>query len=145
MMNEQIANDTLRTIEQISMENVRNMDSINWWLWISIAEFILLLILCIRYLNRNQPDQEQKVAWRKFRKESLKDNVDFDNIINSSFHAAELYDVLRVKCHPDRFPLDMDKNRIAENLFQEIEKNKNNINRLKELQQEASDKLGINL
>ena len=43
MMNEQIANDTLRTIEQISMENVRNMDSINWWLWISIAEFISLV------------------------------------------------------------------------------------------------------
>ena len=144
-MNEQIANDTLRTIEQISMENVRNMDSINWWLWISIAEFILLLILCIRCLNRRQTNKEQKDEWRKFRKESLKDNVDFDNIINSSFHAAELYDRLKVICHPDRFPLDKDKNRIAENLFQEIEKNKNNINRLKELQQEASDKLGINL
>lgn len=144
-MNEQIVNDTLRTIEQISMENLKNMNSINLWFWISIAEFILLLILCIQCLNRSQTNKEQKNEWQKFRKESLKDNVDFDNIINSSFHAAELYDRLKVICHPDRFPLDMDKNRIAENLFQEIEKNKNNINRLKELQQEASDKLGINL
>ena len=120
-MNEQIVNDTLRTIKQISMENLPNMDSINWWFWISIAEFILLLILCIRCLNRRQTNKEQKDEWRKFRKESLKDNVDFDNIINSSFHAAELYDRLKVICHPDRFPLDKDKNRIAENLFQEIE------------------------
>lgn len=144
-MNEQIVNDTLRTIKQISMENLPNMDSINWWFWISIAEFILLLILCIRCLNRRQINKEQKDEWRKFRKESLKDNVDFDNIINSSFHAAELYDRLKVICHPDRFPLDKDKNRIAENLFQEIEKNKNNISRLKELQQEASNRLGVNL
>lgn len=144
-MNEQIVNDTLRTIEQISMENLQNMNSINLWFWISIAEFILLLILCIQCLNRSQTNKEQKNEWQKFRKESLKDNVDFDNIINSSFHAAELYDRLKVICHPDRFPLDMDKNRIAENLFQEIEKNKNNISRLKELQQEASDKLGVNI
>ena len=144
-MNEQIVNDTLRTIEQISMENLQNMNSINLWFWISIAEFILLLILCIQCLNRSQTNKEQKNEWQKFRKESLKDNVDFDNIINSSFHAAELYDRLKVICHPDRFPLDKDKNRIAENLFQEIEKNKNNISRLKELQQEASNRLGVNL
>lgn len=145
MMNEQIVNDTLRTIEQISTENVQNMDSINWWFWISITEFILLLILLFRSKNRRQTHKERVDKWMTLKKEALKDNVDFDNIINSSFHAAELYDRLKVKCHPDRFPLDKTKNRIAENLFQEIEKNKNNINRLKELQQEASDKLGVNL
>jgi len=51
---------------------------------------------------------------------SLKQDIDFDNIINSSFNSLELYDKLKVKCHPDRFPKDKEINIIAENLFQEI-------------------------
>ena len=45
--------------------------------------------------------------------------VDFDNVINSSFAAKELYDKLKVKCHPDRFT-DADLNKEATRLFQEI-------------------------
>ena len=56
----------------------------------------------------------------------------------------QLYDELKVKCHPDRFPTDKEKNTIAENIFQEISKNKNNVKRLLELKEEASQKLNIN-
>lgn len=145
-MIERITNDTLRALEYVTIENIPKEDPVNWWLWISIAEFILILLLflllqCKRKKQTEEADDER----RRFKKESLKGDIDFDNIINSSFHATELYDRLKVKCHPDRFPLDDARNKVAENLFQEIEKNKNNINRLKELQQEASDKLGINL
>jgi hypothetical protein len=51
---------------------------------------------------------------------------------------------LKVKCHPDRFATDAEKNVIAENIFQEITKNKTNVKRLIELKEEAKQKLNIN-
>lgn len=144
-MKEQIAIDTLGTIESVVLGNTQNADPVNWWFWIAVAEFILLVLLLLRSICSGNTQKEQSDKWQKFRKESLKADVDFDNIINSSFHAEDLYDRLKVKCHPDRFPIDKAKNKIAKNLFQEIEKNKNNINRLKELRQEAVDKLGVNI
>ena len=75
--------------------------------------------------------------------EAIKEKVDFGNIINSSFHSNALYDEMKVKCHPDRFPTDKGKNQIAEDLFQAISKNKNNYKRLVELKSEARQKLGI--
>jgi len=75
----------------------------------------------------------------------LDNSIDFDNIINSSFNSNEVYNELKVKCHPDRFPNDDVKNTIAENLFQEITKNKNNIKRLLELKEKAKQELNINI
>ncbi len=83
-------------------------------------------------------------AKQQFKSESLKQDIDFNNIINSSFNSIKLYDELKVKCHPDRFPTDREKNIIAENLFQEISKNKTNVKRLLELKEEAIQKLNIN-
>ncbi len=64
-------------------------------------------------------------------------------MINSSFNSQQLYDELKKKCHPDRFPNDNDKNSIAINLFQEISENKNNSKRLLELKEIAEQKLQI--
>ena len=83
-------------------------------------------------------------AKQQFKSESLKQDIDFNNIINSSFNSIKLYDELKVKCHPDRFPTDKEKNMLAENLFQEISKNKTNVKRLLELKEEAIQKLNIN-
>ena len=55
-----------------------------------------------------------------------------------------MYDELKVKCHPDLFSTDKEKNLIAENLFQEITKNQTNAKRLIELKEEAKQKLDIN-
>ena len=83
-------------------------------------------------------------AKRRFKKDALGQDVDFDNIIDSSFNSAHLYDELKVKCHPDCFPTDMEKNAIAVGIFQEISKNRNNVKRLLELKEEAIQKLNIN-
>lgn len=55
------------------------------------------------------------------------------NVINSMFLCTPLYDKLKVKCHPDRF-VDENQKLIAENLFQELQKNKYNYDRLLEIE-----------
>lgn len=80
----------------------------------------------------------------KFKKDSLKENIDFDNILKSSFNSIELYNELKVKCHPDRFAPDEAKSMVADSIFQEITKNKTNYKKLIELKEEAKQKLNIN-
>lgn len=112
---------------------------INWWMWIALGEFLLLIFILIK--NRKKPNETIK---QKMKRESLEDKIDFNNIINSSFNSKQLYDELKIKCHPDRFPTETEKNIIAVNLFQEITENKNNAKRLDELKNIAIQKLNIN-
>ena len=65
--------------------------------------------------------------------------------MNSAFLSAELYDKLKVRCHPDRFALDEEKQIIAEDIFQRISKNKANYKILLQLKQEAEEKLNIKI
>ncbi len=114
--------------------------SYNFWMYIAIIEFviIILLFLLLKFGKQNK-------SLSKFREEALAQEVDFNNIINSSFNARTLYDSLKVKCHPDRFVSDNTKFETATLIFQEITKNKNNLNRLEELKQEAITHLNIDL
>jgi len=138
-MNDTIIQDSTKVVEQTILNATETGETTNWWMWLAIAEFgiIAFLIIKEKFVNRNS-------ARQRFKNESLKQDVDFDNIINSSFNSIKLYDELKVKCHPDRFPMEKEKNLIAENIFQEITKNKNNIKRLLELKEEAIQKLNIN-
>lgn len=139
-MNSKIIQDSLKFVEQaIKENNVEPNESINWWLWIAIVQFIIIVFLVIKLSSKRSQSLKQKL-----KKESLDNSIDFDNIINSSFNSNEVYNELKVKCHPDRFPNDDKKNEIAENLFQEITKNKNNIKRLLELKEKAKQELNIN-
>ena len=52
-----------------------------------------------------------------------------NNVLNSMFLCTPLYDKLKLKCHPDRF-LDDAKKSIAEQLFQELQKNRYNYDEL---------------
>ena len=113
--------------------------SFNLWMWIAILELGIIAFLLLK--GRIRPKETAK---QKFKNDSLKQTIDFNNIINSSFNSIQLYDELKVKCHPDRFPTNKDKNEIAVALFQEISKNKTNIKRLLELKEEAKQKLNIN-
>ena len=81
---------------------------------------------------------------QRFKNESMNHEIDFNNTISSAFHAEELYDELKVKCHPDRFPMNPEKSRTAEMFFQEITKNKHNMKRLLELKEQAKHELNIN-
>lgn len=140
-MNETIIKDTIKVASETISKSIafENNEHINWWLWIAIIEFVLIIFLVIK-----QNIKPKDTIKQKFKKESLKEEIDFNNIINSSFNSKQLFDELKVKCHPDRFPTDKEKNLIADKLFQEITENQNNAKRLIELKEEAKQKLNIN-
>jgi len=140
-MNDTIIKDSLKVVSEIITKSIasESNEHINWWLWIAIIEFVFIMFLVIK--QKIKPVDKIK---QKFKKESLDQEIDFNNIINSSFNSKELYDELKVKCHPDLFSTDKEKNLIAENLFQEITENQNNAKRLIELKEEAKQKLDIN-
>lgn len=141
-MNDTIIKDTLKIANKTITKSIasESNEHINWWLWIAIIEFIFIVFLIIK--QKNKPKDTVK---KKFKKEFLEQEIDFNNIINSSFNSKQLYDELKVKCHPDRFPTDKEKNIIADKLFQEITENQNNVKRLIELKEEAKQKLNINI
>ena len=138
-MNDTLIQDSLKVVEKVVAKTTENNDSSNLWMWVSIGEFVIIFGFILANRFKRKPNAKQK-----FKDESLVQEVDFNNIINSSFHSNELYDILKVKCHPDRFPTDPKLNEIAEKLFQEITKSKTNVKRLQELKIEAEQKLNIN-
>ena len=138
-MNYTLIQDSLKAAEIIVAKTTESNDSSNLWMWVAIGEFLIIIGLILANRFKRKPNAKQQ-----FKNESLAQEVDFNNIINSSFHSNELYDILKVKCHPDRFPTDPELNEIAEKLFQEITKSKTNVKRLQELKVEAQQKLNIN-
>ena len=138
-MNDTLIQDSLKAAEIIVAKTTENNDSSNLWMWVAIGEFLIIIGLILANRFKRKPNAKQQ-----FKNESLAQEVDFNNIINSSFHSNELYDILKVKCHPDRFPTDPELNELAEKLFQEITKSKTNVKRLQELKVEAQQKLNIN-
>lgn len=139
-MNDTLIQDSLKVAEQAISATSDKSDSTNIWMWVAIGEFAIILGLLLSKKFKRKPNAKQR-----FKEESLAQDVDFNNIIKSSFHSTELYNILKVKCHPDRFPTDTELNGIADKLFQEITKNKTNLKRLEELKIEAQQKLNINL
>jgi hypothetical protein len=138
-MNDTLIQDSIKVVGQTISKTTETGEQTNWWMWLAIAEFGIIAFLIFK-----EQLKPKDTAKQRFKNESLKEDIDFGNIINSSFNSIQLYDELKVKCHPDRFPTDMEKNTIAENIFQEISKNKNNVKRLLELKKEATQKLNIN-
>ncbi|KGN89305.1 hypothetical protein [Porphyromonas gulae] len=140
-MNEKLIQDSIKVAEKVITKTAElGSEPINWWMWLAIVEFGVIAFVLL-----NRKFKKAETAKQHFKRENKKTNIDFDNIINSSFNSRNLYDELKIKCHPDRFTTDKEKNNIAEILFQEITENKNNVRRLLELKQEALDKLKIKI
>jgi len=138
-MNDTLIQDSIKVAGKAISKVTETNDTTNWWMWLAIVELGI-----ITYLILKEKFKSKVTAKQQFKSESLKQDIDFNNIINSSFNSIKLYYELKVKCHPDRFPTDREKNIIAEHLFQEISKNKTNVKRLLELKEEAIQKLNIN-
>ena len=137
-MNDTLLIDTIKVASQfVSDTGNVVIGSQHYWMWIAIIEFLIILYLLF---FRKKTDS----TTAKFKREAKEGEVDFGNIINSSFHVKPLYDELIVCCHPDRFPNDNEKNKIALELFQEISKNRTNYKKLIELKELAKQKLNIN-
>lgn len=123
--------------EVVEQSTVNSGENTNWWMWLALLELGLISLLVL-----NQKIGKKNNRKRKLREDSLGQEVNFKNVIESSFHAKAMYDLLKVKCHPDRFP-DTEKNVVADALFQEITRNKRNLEKLTELKAEAEKKLSI--
>ena len=137
MTQAEVLTDTLQGVEgAVTTGNFQESDV---WFYIAMVEFVIIFFLLLFAFRRGTT----RVEKQKLR-ESIKSDVDFQNIINSSFHATEIYNELKVKCHPDRFIGDVEKNATANRIFQEVTKNKMNYKRLQELKKEAEESLGIN-
>lgn len=116
-------------------------NTVDVWMWIAFAELIIIIFLLAKSMKGKRSISDKE----KFRMNAMSGEIDFGNILKSSFLSQQLYDELKVKCHPDRFPDDEEKNRIANQIFQEISKNRHNYKKLLELKEQAKQKLNINI
>ena len=66
-----------------------------------------------------------------------------NNLMDSIHNSRNLYKELSKKCHPDRFINDP-KQKIAEEIFQEISENERNFEKLSLLKLRAINELNIN-
>jgi len=139
-MNDTLIQGSIKVAGQAITKTIETGQQTNLWMWVAIAEFGIIAFLILK-----EQLKPKDTARQRFKNESLTQDIDFGNIINSSFNSIQLYDELKIKCHPDRFSTDKEKNILAENIFQEISKNKNNVKRLLQLKEEAIQKLNINL
>lgn len=110
------------------------------WFYIALIETCVLIALSLYVFCgfREYTIKKQRI------KNAIKEDVDFQNIIYSSFHATEIYNELKTKCHPDLFIGNDEKIEIANRLFQEITINKTNHKRLCELKEQAQRELNVN-
>ena len=84
----------------------------------------------------------RKKEIHKAREKILEEQIDFDNIVSSAFHAKELYDELKTVCHPDRFQ-DVETVSKATELFQLVTQNKGNYDILLQLKERIYSELPI--
>lgn len=137
-MIENISDSINNAANQIN--GVSSQDTISYWFWIALIELIIIvLILIVKKRGDGNPQNNRE----QLKKDAQNGTIDFGNIINSSFNSRQLYDELKIKCHPDLFVDDNDKNEFANYLFQEISKNKTDYKRLVELKQKATEILKI--
>jgi hypothetical protein len=134
----QIANDSL--VNVISVKSSSSLN--NFWLWVSIIEMVLIIILFYKLNNKKTSLEFSDLPKEKLKGAKSKD-IDMDNLMNSINRAGNLYKELSKKCHPDRF-INSEKQALAEEIFQEISKNKRNFKALQDIKIRAKNELEIN-
>lgn len=118
------------------------VSAFNPWMVVSILELLIIVILFILLFKKQQKKPDDFFVGDDVK--GYKDaDVDFGNMFNSMFNAPQLHDLLKKRIHPDRFGNDPEKYAIADELATQLNENKNNIAKMKEIQAIAIEKLGI--
>jgi len=123
--------------------NVLPTDSshLNIWFWLSLIELLIIIVLLFK-IKRGK----ENLTFADLNKENLKKSkeatIDFGNVMNSINGSGELYKELSRKCHPDRF-VDSPLQKIAEEIFQEISRNKRDFEKLSALKERAINELNL--
>lgn len=139
-MNDSIVSKIDTLLVSNEAKNALVSTSSNWLIYLLIGVIIvLLLILFFIISNMKMKHSKEYQAKQRILRE---DQIDWNNTMYV-FKAQELYNQLKVVCHPDRFT-DPQLNSVATDLFQRITKNKTNYKELLKLQEEARTKLNIN-
>jgi hypothetical protein len=112
------------------------------WFWLSIVEFTVIIFLLIRLRKK-----KTELAFSDLPKDKMKNAkssaIDMDNLMNSINGSRDLYKELSKACHPDKF-VNTEKQKIAEDIFQDISKDKRNFEKLVALKERAKNELNIN-
>lgn len=146
-MNDSIryATDTLSQVSSAIESTITQETNIwQWIVWILCVLCIIELFIILNQRRRNKPIVIKPVDTLRAQVQN-DDPIDFTNIMNSAFLSVDLYDKLKVKCHPDSFASDPVKQAVADNLFQRITQNRVNYKVLLELKQEAERKLNVTI
>ncbi|PRX14137.1 hypothetical protein [Nonlabens ulvanivorans] len=116
--------------------------SISIFLWIAIIELLIILFL-IWKLAKAANGSQRSDAIKQNLKNAKDSKVNMGDLMDSINGARDLYKELSRKCHPDLF-INTDKQLIAQDLFQEISKNKRDYKKLTELKERAVLDLKVN-
>lgn len=101
---------------------------------------ILLVIIILLFKRKNK-----KEVYRTKNNVLKEGEIDFTNIIDSSFKAKSLYDKLKKVCHPDKYAKDKLLFEKATEIFSLLVKNKHNYIELVKLKDIAKKELNINI
>ena len=132
----------LQTVTKKTMQ-VDNQESIfnSVFMWIAILELVIILLLVFKLLNKRN-----KLALSDIERDTIKSakstKIDMDSLMNNINSSRGLYKELSRKCHPDRFMNDP-KQKIAEEIFQEISKYERNFDKLSLIKIRAIKDLNI--
>lgn len=117
--------------------------SFSIWFWVAILELLIILLLILKLRKKNNSLEFGDISRDKMRK-AKNSNVDMTNLMDSINGSKDLYKKLSRTCHPDRF-VNSDKEQIAEEIFQEVSKNRRDFKKLSELKQKAIIELNIKI
>lgn len=127
---------------------VQNSDLLyeNIWFWIAVLELVVICFLLFKLFKKKQSSDLtfNDVSKKDLRRKVKNSNVDMSNLMDSINNSKDLYKQLSRTCHPDRF-INTDKHSSAEEIFQNISKNKRNYQKLLEIKEEAINKLNLKI
>lgn len=115
---------------------------IDKWMIVSFVELLVIFILLFFLFRKKKKKPNDFYVGEGV--EDFKDvNIDFGNMFNSMFNAGKLHSTLKRKIHPDLFPNDEEKIKIANELTARLNQSQNDIAKMREIQAIAVEKLGI--
>lgn len=130
--------------DSVVVDKISSTDSTTFsiWFWVAIIEFVIIVFLFLKLKKKRKDLKFGDLSKDKMRN-AKKSDVDMDNLMNSINGSKDLYKELSRTCHPDRF-INSDKQKAAEEIFQDISKYKRDFKKLTELKERAITELNIN-
>lgn len=112
----------------------------NIWLYISIGEFICILLILKFYKRSSLKNDELNTKLKDYKKSK----VSMGDIMDDLNKSKELYKKIVKAIHPDRFTDELQKEK-ADIIFQETTKDKNNYKSLLLLKEKIKSELSITI